>query len=180
MPAQIYIAPGVIATVDDDDAEWLRHCIWNVSETGQAVGLALIGGRLFSLELGPAIMNALPGETVIQVNPDDRFDYRKHNLRIVAPWRSILRRLVIPRDVSGLRGVSWQPLRRRYRVQVSHRGCRFDLGFYKDPVEARMAFDAAAQHLAGEWAYRNFPHRPTSPEMMKDVASRLARSAKRA
>ena len=178
MSSQIYIAPDTIATVDDDDAEWLKRCVWNMSGTGEAVGHSLIGGRLVSLELGPAIMNALPGETVIQVNPDNRFDYRKHNLQVVAPRRNFLRQLLIPRAVSGLRGVSWHLLRRRYRVQIRHRGCHFNLGFYEDPVEAGMVFDAAAQHLVGRQAYRNFPHRRTPPDMMSDVVHRLARTTR--
>lgn len=178
MATPLIILPDTTAMIDDDDADLLRRYIWTFSDTGQPVAHCLAGLRLFHVELGRAVTNALPAETVVQVNPEDRFNYQKSNLRVVTPRRSLLSRLLTPRDISGLRGVTWHPVRRRYRVQAEHEGQLFEPGFYKDPVEAWQVFDAAAMHLGVLWPDCNFPHRFLSPEMKRAVARSRSRFTK--
>lgn len=175
MSQQIFLGLNQMALVDDDDHEWLKQCPWWSAPSGHAITTLINNGWLQDVLMARAITNALPDEKVVQVNPANRLDYRKCNLKVISPRRGIFHHWIRPKILPGLRGVGWSWLRRRYHVVVEYRGQHYDLGYYQDYVTAGMAFDAAARQLAGLHAACNFPARPTPPELAEKVAALLAK-----
>ncbi len=175
MSKQIFLNQNAKATVDDDDYEWLSVRPWALSASGHVIAFVINSGRLELVQMARVVMNALPDETVVYIDPTNELDNRRCNLRLVPPKRGFLRRWFSPMTVPGLRGVSWHRLRRQYHVGVRFRKRHYDLGYYQDPRMAGMVFDAAERQLSCFYAYRNFPARPTPPDLAENVAALLAK-----
>ncbi len=58
---------------------------------------------------------------------------------------------------TDFRGVRYQEHLGTYRAVISHKGRRYVIGDFDDPVEAATARDRRAMELHGEFAYLNFP-----------------------
>jgi hypothetical protein len=60
-------------------------------------------------------------------------------------------------NTSGYRGVTWDKQMGKWQARIMVNGKRIHLGFYADPKEAALAYDAAAKIHYGEFAVLNFP-----------------------
>lgn len=60
---------------------------------------------------------------------------------------------------SRYKGVSWNPLGRNWKVQVTDDGRNRYVGVFKSSLVAALAYDAAAYRIHGGFAFLNFPER---------------------
>ncbi len=58
---------------------------------------------------------------------------------------------------SRYKGVHWSASHGCWCARLSHKGHRYELGYFDDEVEAAKAYDEARLRLSGEFARLNFP-----------------------
>lgn len=156
MAVEIPLTRGMVALVDDEDAERVGAVKWYANPDGEppscrwyAIRDRWEGGRRVRERLHRIILDAPAGALVDHVNGDG-LDNRRANLRLCSGSQNgANKRCSVGR--SGFRGV--YPARARWYASIQHRS----LGTFADPVDAARAYDAAAQAIYGPFARLNFP-----------------------
>ena len=162
---EILLSRGLVTIVDDDDHVWLRRHKWCVTSGGYATRGVHTPGKngkktwyrmhreILAKQLGN---DAISGKDVDHINGNP-LDNRKQNLRPATRSQNLSNKRFSERNTSGFRGVTWAKRERTWFAQIKvHGKCRH-LGYFRDPIEAARAFDAAALKYRGEFAQLNFP-----------------------
>lgn len=68
-------------------------------------------------------------------------------------------------NTSGYRGVSWNSTGKMWFAHIREDGQDVHLGMFRNPVDAALAYDAAARRVFGEKAKLNFPNNTSSLPM---------------
>ncbi len=97
----------------------------------------------------------------------DSLDNRRSNLRVATPAQNCINRGANrthrgKSTTSSYKGVSWDKRRNKWVSNIGHDYKRIYLGCFDVPEDAARAYDAKAQELYGEFAYRNFPRPDTN------------------
>lgn len=82
----------------------------------------------------------------------DPSDNRIENLRVCTPTESNGNRKVRSDSVSGTKGVSWVPDRKKWRARIGAYGRSKTLGYFATEEMAAQAYASAAQSTFGEFA----------------------------
>lgn len=78
----------------------------------------------------------------------NKLDNRRANLRPVSHAANLQNRIRPPRtNTSGMRGVTWDRTRQKWRAQVGHMGKGYNCGRYSTPEEAAAAAAAKRKSL---------------------------------
>lgn len=173
MCKSIPLSQGVVALVDDEDYERLRQYTWFLSGTGYAVGFVPANGRFDLVYMHRLILNVGPEQLVDHVNPGDKLDNRRNNLRLATPRQNGQNKRVSAISTTGLKGVGWHKNRRKYHARIQIQGTRYHLGFFDDAREAALAYDSAARTLFGAFALCNYPDEKTPRSVAILVRERL-------
>lgn len=139
----------IYSLVDDADYEWLNQWNWTAILTKRKNG-----GYASRNECGTVvlmhrlIMDARDGE---EVDHEDGhgLNNQRHNLRKATRTQQLTNRPAFKNNKSGYKGVSWYPVTKRWKMDVS--------ATYDTPEEAARAYDRCANLLFGEFARLNFP-----------------------
>jgi hypothetical protein len=153
---------GKYALVDDEDFDrvsQLRWCIDNHGYAGRSVHRPKThpnGKRGVSrLKLHHFVLGSKPGQHVDHENRN-RLDCRRSNLRPSTHAENNQNTGTTRRNVSGFKGVSWHSGARRWRCTIKPAGSKqIQLGFFDDPEQAALVYDAAAIQFFGDFAYLN-------------------------
>lgn len=170
MSQRIALSRGQVALVDDADFAWLNRWKWYCNEAGYAArNLDQVTPHTILL-MHRVILDAQPGELVDHIN-GDTLDNRRENLRLVDGYQNQHNR----RATQGrpYKGVSWYKRKSKWQARIQAYGRSYHLGYYKDPLEAALVYDAASQHLHGVYGRLNFPERAVSSELAARIAVRL-------
>jgi len=141
--------------VDDEDWEKLKHHDWYISGSGYVA--ASNNNQLIYMH---RMIMGNPVDMWVDHKNGIKTDNRRSNLRTCNPsqnransvkYSSSKRRLT-----SKFKGVHKKSITRNWSVQIQHLGKRFHLGYFKDEVEAALAYDKKAKELFGEYAHLNF------------------------
>jgi len=62
------------------------------------------------------------------------------------------------KTTSKYKGVSWFPITKKWKVQLTYEKKALHLGYFDDEVTAALMYDAKAFELRGDKARLNFPH----------------------
>jgi hypothetical protein len=154
----IPLTRGAIATVDDEDFEWLSSFKWYALKSNR------FGGRYYAVRqssrrgdakprtiyMHREILGASPG-VLVDHRDHDTLNNQRHNLRPATPSDNAAnaRRVV---GESGFRGVRIDKRDGAFLVQV-----RGDSARFKNAEDAARAYDALAERHFGEFAKLNFP-----------------------
>lgn len=154
---QIELTKGLVAMIDDADYERVVAAgSWCASITPKGAyalrGVAKPDGGRTTIRLH----NFLTGWSFVDHINGDGLDNRRSNLRRSDALTN--GRNVGPRkgNSSGYKGVCFDKRSGKWRAQITVNRHNHYLGDYADPVDAALAYDAAARRLHGDFARTNF------------------------
>jgi hypothetical protein len=150
--------PGLVALVDDADAELVSGYTWcPVLKDKRFYAQAHVpgsgkGGKTVRMH------RLIAGESAPKVDHENRngLDNRRENLRFGTDSQHSTNQDKQRNNTSGFIGVvettgGW------FATLTADKESHY-LGYYRDPVEAAMVRDYAARQIHGEFAVLNFPH----------------------
>ena len=149
---EVPLTRGHVAIVDDEDA-WVAAWKWQtlrIKHLRYAVRTTQRTGQQRTMYLHRVILNAPQGREVDH-RDGDGLNNRRSNLRLATQTEQRRNARRIQAGYSALKGVSFdrrvQPLRKRWRAQISCEGTRYNKRFETEQ-------QAAAQYA--EWATELF------------------------
>lgn len=152
---EIQLTQGYAALVDDEDYEWLNRYKWQ-SLTGRATVYAVRRKpapypRNRPSQMHREILKAPDGVNVDHINGNG-LDNRRCNLRLCTDQQNNWNARTRKDNSSGYKGVSWHKHQKKWQAQIGLNGKRISLGYFKDKLEAKQAYDAKAKEWFGEFA----------------------------
>jgi hypothetical protein len=157
VPVRVKLIPltqGQFAIVDDFDYLWLSKWKWRALKTQRefyAVTWGRPHGAPYSLAMHAIILGTNGGDHI----DGNGLNNTRRNLRPSTTSQNGVNRRLNRNSNSGFKGVTWRASRKHWRAVIKAHGRAMDIGTFKDPTEAAMAYDSAAIKLFGEFARTN-------------------------
>lgn len=154
----IQITRGKYVIVDAADYEWLMQWKWSVRKSGKYLFYAvrninLADRKQETILMHRQILGLKKGDKrmVDHIN-HDTFDNRRSNLRIVTSSQNCANRRTRIDSFSGAKGLSWNPLSRRWDIQITKEGIVYRPGSRKNLDDALNIYIKTNLELNGEFA----------------------------
>ncbi len=122
------------------------------------------GYKNVALERKPHTVHVLVAKAFI-ANPDNkpvvdhidnnRFNNNIENLRWGTRSENNYNASIPKSNTSGVKGVKWEKLCNKWRVQINHKGIRYYLGLFADKDEAIRVRKLKANELFGEFCHKS-------------------------
>jgi len=132
--AVIVIGEAKVLIDNDDYSKCSQYYWYKCGENGYP--LAAINGKKTYIQ--NFILNT--DKTVDHIN-HDIYDNRKNNLRIVNKSKNMMNSIISSRNTSGVKGVSYDKSRSKWKAYIQSEGMTFNIGRYDSycqAVEARF------------------------------------------
>lgn len=160
MAREIPLTRGMVALVDDGDYPLVATRSWQARHhprqphlSHYAIHMYRDGEKMRGLYMHRLILSAAPGVLVDHRN-GDALDNRRSNLRLCTSRQNNGNRSINCNSTTGFKGVVRSG--KRFRASIGSKTDRVKLGCFSDPIEAALAYDAAARARWGEFARLNF------------------------
>ena len=150
MVTEIELCHGEIVFVDDADAVLVDNYSWQLSARGYA--RSTIQGK--SVQIHRLIMAAKEGDELGHAN-GNKLDNRRKNLRFGKHSEHTANQKLRVNNKSGLKGVSWEKTRGKFRVTIRKDYKKIYVGRFDDLEAAERAYNRAARHYFGKFAKLN-------------------------
>lgn len=155
---KIKLSKGKVALIDDEDFEYLSKYKWYANEdnkTGKyyAKRAIYINGKQVKIPMQRVILNAPFNMEIDHIN-GNTLDNRRTNLRICTHAQNC-KNCIRKKGVSKYRGVYWYKNTKRWKSQISIDNKRISLGYYKNEIDAAIAYNLAAMKYHREFAVLN-------------------------
>ena len=151
--------PNMYAIVDDEDYERISKYHWYVVKNGNyyyAYGNGK-GPEREHLFMHRKVLNLLQyDKTCVDHINRNGLDNRKRNLRICSFQQNMLNSKPMHNRTSKYKGVKRNKKNNNWRVNISYKGNKYEIGSFVDEEMAARAYDKKAKQLFGEFAYLNF------------------------
>lgn len=149
----IPLTQGKFALVDEADAEWITSSgKWYAAKKLRTYyAVRADPGRHRTL-LMHAVIAGFKG--VDHANRNG-LDNRRINLRAANQSQNTANIGLTKANKSGYKGVRWLPKCSKWIAGIRVRGQYIHLGLFSDPIEAAVAYNAAALEAYGEFAWLN-------------------------
>lgn len=146
----------LVTLVDDDIYELFGHLTWGAyggprDRTLYARHKMLWCGRYLTFSLHREILGAAPGVEVDHINGDG-LDNRRANLRLSSRQGNNCNKPAYKNNKSGYKGVSLCRRDGGWRAQIQVDGRVRNLGTFKTPEDAHVAYCAASIRLHGDFS----------------------------
>lgn len=140
-------APGILASVDDED--YIRCSVynWTLSE-GRAV--TTVEGKQIKLH-----RFILPELGKIDHKDSNQLNCCKSNLRSATQSQNMSNRGKTTTNTSGYKGVTWCKTKKKWKAQVMHQYTNISCGYHDTPEAAALAYNDKAKLFHGEFAKLN-------------------------
>jgi len=144
-PSKIPLSKGRYALVDLDDARRLGKYSWYYGFRGYAMrSKKMPSGTRKTVSMHREILGAKDHEEVDHIN-GDRLDNRRSNLRVLGRSANLHNRGAY--GPSGLKGVSWDKRKQKWRAEIGKNGKRAWLGYHNTKAEAEVEYRKASKKL---------------------------------
>lgn len=165
---EIELTQGKVAIVDDEDFDlvnrfkWYALCSGNTwyavrkqtkKETLQKMWVDKKDTRQL-IHMHRFVMG-MPSKVMVDHKNHNGLDNRKENLRLATNAENQHNRKISTNNKSGYKGVSYNRTDRVWIASIRNNGIRENLGRFKSPEEANMAYISAAIRIHGEFILEN-------------------------
>ncbi len=144
--------------VDEEDYEHINQWEWFQHSAGYAARnpktSEIRGQKRKLVFIHRIVMNMKIGEITDHIN-GNTLDNRKCNLRICTASQNAQNKKPCLKFSSQYKGVSWNKKRKRWRVSIKKDGKAYELGRFKNEIDAAKAYNEAAKKLFGPFARLN-------------------------
>lgn len=145
---------GKFALVDDDSFELLCRYTWTCNTDGYAVGNRE-AKRVYGTTLMHRIIMSASVDSQVDHKNHNRLDNRKDNLRIATGTQNCRNSQPTHKKTSKYKGVSFNKTSGLWRAGIKINKKPIELGKFSTQREAAIAYNQAATHYFGEFAYLN-------------------------
>lgn len=145
------LTKGKFAIVDEDMFDYLNQWKWQY-HSGYARRSVRIGEKIKQLHMSHVVLPVKEGMVVDHINRNP-LDNRKNNLRVCSQKENILNSSRRKDNASGYTGVSFYGNKWRAYIQSDKKWKH--IGYFKDGVQAAIAYNKVARELFGEFARLN-------------------------
>lgn len=160
MPS-IRLNNGQEVLVDDEDISWLKVWRWKFIAKKSGGGYAFrdikdpLTGKWRQRLMHREIMKAPRGMLVDHIDGDS-LNNQKSNLRLVTPTQNQQNQTASRKDnTSGVKGVSWSPSKKAWRVSITVNGVHKTLAYVETLEEGRDLYNQTALAEFGPFARLN-------------------------
>jgi hypothetical protein len=169
VPLHGKIAAGRVALVDDEDYDLVMRYRWTAwrdcrksarPDRFYAMRAIMREGKSTTTRMH----QVLTGWPLTDHIDRDGLNNQRSNLRPATARQNAINSRPPQAHSSQFKGVRWHKQSGRWQALIRDRGVGHELGFYKDEVDAALAYDAGAREIFGEFAYLNFPDCRERPE----------------
>lgn len=144
---KIKLTQGKYTIVDNDDYKNISIFNWSLLNNKYAYRIVKNKGIL----MHRFIMNAPKGKDVDHINHNG-LDNRRCNLRICTHSENLANRT----NKEKLKGVYFRPKKNAWVSSIKINNKYVYLGYFKNKIEAAMAYDKKAKEIFGNFASLNF------------------------
>lgn len=153
----IPLSRGLFAIVDEADAQAVSSHIWSAMKRSvgfyaQTSSRTDKGRRPITLHRFLWNRWGLPETPEIDHENNDGLDCRRENLRAATRAQNAHNMRKPVTNTSGRKGVSWDPVNRKWKARIRVNNKLVDLGRHDDLDAAATAYQDAAARLHGEFA----------------------------
>ncbi len=158
---EIPLTRGYVALVDDEDYERVNAIKWHPSIVRNKNGVTVYAGRSISISGKRLTVYmhrfVLGSECPRKVDHQDTngLNNQKQNLRPCSQSQNMANGLNGLGGSSKFKGVSWYTSRNRWEAYITKDLVRRRIGYFKNEIEAAMAYNTAAVKAFGEFARLN-------------------------
>jgi hypothetical protein len=160
-PVEIDLGKGLVAVIDDEDAELVDGFKWYAMKSRSVFYAAgwkhMPPGRYF-VHLHRLITNAQP-EEIVDHRDRNPLNCRRSNLRVVTKdqnnWNRGPNFALARGKTSRFKGVFFCRTNAVFVARITHEGKRCYLGSFDNEFDAARAYNSKARELFGEFAYLN-------------------------
>ena len=164
---RIPLTQNRFAIVDAADYERLSVFKWQVNINRHTCYAVRTNGR-GKIKMHREILQP-PGDMHCDHINHDGLDNRRCNLRICTPAQNCYNKRPLPNHSSQYKGVSFEPVTKKWRAIIKYHGIKIHIGFYEFEQDAAIAYDDLALQLFGEFAYLNHNFRPEINQWLKQT-----------
>jgi hypothetical protein len=144
-PSKIQLTKGKAALVDPQDHSKLNQHPWYYGFRGYAMRSKVMpNDRRKTVSMHREILGAKDHEEVDHIN-GDRLDNRRSNLRVLGRSANLHNRGAY--GPSGLKGVSWDKRKKKWRAEIGKHGKRAWLGYHDTKADAEREYRKASKKL---------------------------------
>jgi hypothetical protein len=152
---EIRLTKGKVAIVDDEDFEFLNRRMWQFTTGGYVTTTIRRIGCRKTICMHRLVMNTPDGMDTDHIN-GNKLDNRKENLRICTTAENCQNQKIRTTNKSGYKGVFFCKYTNKWRAMIRTNYKLKNLGVFKTPEEAALAYDAEAIAKHGKFARTNF------------------------
>jgi hypothetical protein len=150
-------AAGRVARVDDADYALVMAYRWYVLEQDRPGHWPIGPYAITNRSAGSALMHKLiTGWPQTDHEDHDGLNNQRSNLRPAPGGRNLQNARKRAGTSSAYKGVSWDPVNRKWLARICVSGHERNLGRHVSEIDAALAYDAAAREAFGEFACLNF------------------------
>lgn len=150
-----YTTKGEEFYFDLEDYDKIKDICWQIDNRGYVIGHSIRTKPQKVLRMHRVVMNITDKNIVIDhIITEDKNDNRKQNLRITTQNMNCKNRRLSIRNTSGITGVSWHKLKKKWYAYIGVDGKRIGLGFYNNINEAIKIRKEAEVKYYGEYRYQ--------------------------
>jgi hypothetical protein len=136
--------------IDLEDVNRVLVHRWHLTSNGYIA--SRIDGRIITLQR--FILNIEGKREGDHINRDI-LDNRKSNLRPCSDSQNKMNRPMQHDNKTGYKGVSYCNYYKKWRATINKNRKQISVGYFKNPLDAALAYNEAAKRLHGEFAYLN-------------------------